>query len=103
MDAMNSKGSVKRRMADLLRKIGELYRSIQTRLHAILLQISMIVPLVEKITDMERSPCRIALAQKRVVNRFYYPCKFALFRRCSADRFQGIWSTTAQDPSIASL
>ena len=90
-------------MPDLLRKIGKLYRSIQTRLHAILLRISIVVPLVKKITDMKRSPCRIALAQKRVVNRFYYPCKFALFRRRSSDRFQGIWSTTAQDPSMSSL
>lgn len=76
-------------MADFLRKIGKLYWSIQTRLHAILLRISMVIPLVEKVTDMERSPCRIALAQKRVVNRFYYPCKFALFRRSMAFWLQG--------------
>lgn len=88
-------------MADFLRKIGKLYRSVQTRLQAILLRISMDVLLVKKVADMERSPFRIALAQKRVENRFHYPCKFALFRRCSTDRFQGNRSVSTQDPSIA--
>lgn len=76
-------------MPDFIRKIGKLYWSIQTRLHAILLRISMVIPLVEKVTDMERSPCRIALARKRVVNRFYYPHRFALFTGSWVFRFPG--------------
>lgn len=66
-------------MADFFGKIGELYRSIQTRLHAILLRISIVVPLVAKVTDMERSPCRIALARKRVSSRIVYRRKFTVF------------------------
>lgn len=89
MDAMDIKGTAKRKMTVFLLKMGKLYRSAQTRLHAIFLRISMVFTLVTKVINQERSHCRIALAQKRVVNRFYYPCRFALFRLGSAFWLQG--------------
>lgn len=78
---MNMKGTAKRKMADFLQRMEELYRSIRIRLKALLLRISMVVPLVMQIISLGTPPYRIALARKRVVKRFYYPRKFAPFTR----------------------
>ncbi|PRD46212.1 hypothetical protein C5745_16540 [Sphingobacterium haloxyli] len=79
MDAMNSKGTAKTRTTDFLHSIGELQLYIQIRLYALFLRISMAVPLVSAILFLQLPPCRIVLAQQRVVKRFYYPRKFAPF------------------------
>lgn len=86
---MDIKDTAKRKMTVFLLKMGELYRSAQTKLYALFLRISMVITLVTKIIKLERSRCRIALAQKRIINRFYYPCRFALFRLSSAFWLQG--------------
>lgn len=89
MDAMKTLDTAKSKMKLFFLSIRELFRSMRTKLHAGSLRISMTVPLVELTVNIYRTPCRIALARKRVTNSFYYPCKFALFRRSSAFWIQG--------------
>jgi len=103
MDAMKTLGTAKSKMKLFFLRVRELFRSMRTKQHACLLRISMTVPLVESTVRIDRSPFRITLARKRVINRFHYPCKFALFRRSSAFRLQGNQSVKQLEPSIASL
>lgn len=86
---MDRKDTAKRKMTIFPQKMGKLYRSAQTKLHALFLRISMVITLVTKYIKQERSLCKTVLPGKRVVNMFYYPCKFALFRRSWAFWFQG--------------
>lgn len=79
MDAMNSKGTAEMRTTDFLHYIGELQLYIQIWLHALFLRISMVTVLVKDTLFLQLPLYRIALAQQRVVNRFYYPRKFAPF------------------------
>ncbi|TYR34397.1 hypothetical protein FXV77_15345 [Sphingobacterium phlebotomi] len=76
---MNSKGTAKTRTTDFLHNIGELQLYIQVWLHALFLRISMVTVLVREYIFIRLPVYRIALAQKRVINRFYYPRKFAPF------------------------
>lgn len=88
---MNSKGTAKRKKTVFFLKTEELCRSAEwrTKLLALFLRISLPVPFITKVIKLERPLGRIALARKRIVNRFYYPCKFALFRLSSAFWLQG--------------
>ena len=76
---MNSKGTAKTRTTDFLHYIGELQLYIQIWLHALFLRISIAVAIISEIRFLRQLPSRIALAQQRVVNQFYYPRKFAPF------------------------
>lgn len=79
LDAMNTKGTAKEKKTGFTHRMEKLYRFIRMWLHVLFLRIFMVIILVRKVIKLEGSPCRIALARKRIVNRFYYPLRFATF------------------------
>lgn len=78
---MNITGKAQSKLRDFLVKLEFLYRSIRTMLHGKFVQITMLVKIGVKLSILQPAPYPISLAQKRVTRKFYYPRKFALFRR----------------------
>lgn len=76
---MNSLGTAKKQRGDFRKEIARLYRSTSRKLHALLLRISKVLPRFNSVISVSVTPCYIALAPKRVIYRFWYPRKFALF------------------------
>lgn len=85
---MNTKGKVEK-LTEFFQIIGELYYPTGILLYALFLRISMMPKLVATYKDFSALLGCISLAQKRVANRFYYPCKFALFTVCPIFWLQG--------------
>jgi len=79
MNAMDSKGTAKEKKTGFPHRMENLYRSLWMELHVLFLRISMVITLVMKVIKQEKSPCRIALAQKRVSRRIVHRRKFTVF------------------------
>lgn len=78
---MNMTGKAQTKLRDFFVKLELLYRSTRTMLHGKFVQIVMLVKTGIKLSILQPAPYHIILAQKRVTRKFYYPRKFALFRR----------------------
>lgn len=79
---MYSNGDAQKRKASYFLNIGMLLQwLIKSLSHTLSLRIFMAISLVQIVVSKASPLCRIALARKRVVNRFYYPRRFAVFRR----------------------
>ncbi|MGJ1534310.1 hypothetical protein ACR784_04770 [Sphingobacterium multivorum] len=89
---MKSLQTAKEKIKRLGLLLGPVFQSLWTRLLGrFVLQFRYsVVPLFRKFYY---APICLSLALKRVVNKMWYPRKFALFPSIPVSRFQGSWLT----------